>query len=168
MRSLRNDQRGSAIVEMPLAICIILLLGMGVLTIVQVTWTHLSLSSAVRTSTRYATHVDYDPVAGGIGRHRDAGQVQAWTEQVAAEAGVEPGCGCITIVGRHLPSMEVAPIEELVAGDEITITVESVVSNPLYRVGASVANAAARVIGAGDVFDPDGVGVRAEAVSYVE
>jgi hypothetical protein len=167
-RILRHDERGGALVEAPFAICILLLLAMGLTTIVQLAWTHLALSSAVGASTRYATHVEYDPAIGGIDRHRTETQVRTWAEEVAAEAGVEPDCGCVTIVGRHVPSGVEAPLEELVAGDEIVITVATVVSNPLYRAAASITNAASHVVGGGDVFDPDGIGVKAGASTYVE
>lgn len=167
-RHLRGD-RGSAIVEAPLAICLLLLLAMGATTLVQVTWTHLALASAARATTRYATHVDYDPTAAGLDRHRTAQQVEAWAEEVAAEAHVTRDD--VTIVGRRMPSRAEVPIEQLaqlVAGDEIEITIAVVVSNPLYRLGASIANTASHVVGAGDVFPPDGVGISAGATTYVE
>lgn len=152
--------------EAPFAVCILLLLTMGLTTIVQLAWTHLSLSSAVRGATRYATHVDYDPQAGGIDRHRTEDQVRAWAAELAAEAGVD--LDDVTIVGRHVPSGVEAPLDQLVAGDEVVITIDVVVSNPLYRIAASVTNAASNVVGGDDVFDPDGVGVSAGATTYVE
>jgi hypothetical protein len=169
MSSLRNDERGTALVEAPFAVAIVLMLTMGLATLAQVAWTHLSLSSAVRGATRYATHVDYDPVAGGIDRHRTEEQVRAWTVEIAEEADVDPAD--VTIAGRRAdaePDDPDVPIDELVAGDQIVITVEKVVTNPLYRLAASVTNTASHVVGAGDVFDPDGVGVMAGATSYVE
>jgi len=166
MRRALRDERGGALVEAPIAICILLVLAMGLTTIVQLAWTHLTLSSAVQSTARYATHVDYDPTAGGIDRRRAADQVRAWAAEVAAEAGVDEDD--VTIVGRRAGTGEVVPIEHLVAGDEIEITVATVVSNPLYRVAASVTNAASHVVGGGDVFDPDGIGVKAGASSYVE
>lgn len=251
--SILRSERGAAIVELPFAIGIVLLLGMGAVTLVQMTWTHLNLSSAVRTATRYATHVDYDPVAGGIERHRTAEQVRAWVVEVAEEAGVAESD--VTVVGTHYPCgtpsdtaalalpmvltaaqleppittttllpadestttttllsdlsttttllpdlstattlvpdlsttttllpdplplplpeadctpVETTVIEDLVAGDEITITVEKTVSNPLYQIAASITNVASNLFGAGDAFNPDGVDVNAGAVTYVE
>lgn len=169
MKTRTSNERGSALVEAPFAVCILLMLAMGMATIVQLAWTHLSLSSAVRGATRYATHVDYDPVAGGIDRHRTEDQVRAWTVEIAEEAGVAPDD--VTIVGRRVPSDPddpPVPIDQLVAGDQIVVTVETVVSNPLYRLAASITNTASNVVGAGDVFDPDGVGVKAGATSFVE
>jgi hypothetical protein len=166
MRSLRKDERGTALVEAPFAVAIVLMLALGLTTLVQLAWTHLSLSSAVRGATRYATHVDYDPSAGGLDRHRTEDQVRAWTVEIAEEAGVDPDD--VTIVGRRVPSGVEAPIADLVAGDEIVVTVQTVVSNPLYRMAAAITNTASHVVGAGDVFDPDGVGVKAGATSYVE
>jgi hypothetical protein len=164
-RVLRSQQ-GGALVEAPLAIGVLFVLAMALTTLVQLVWTHLALSSAVQSSTRYAAHVDYDPDAGGIDRRRTEDQVRAWAAEVAAEAHVDPDD--VTIVGRHIPSGVVAPIADLVAGDEIVVTVEVTVNNPLYRIGASITNAASHAIGAGDVFDPDGVGVEAGATTYVE
>jgi hypothetical protein len=161
-----RDQRGSAIVEVPFAVCIILLLTMGVTTLVQVTWTHLALSSGVRATERYATHVDYDPVAGGAARRRSTDAVKEWAAAVAAEAHVTPDD--VTVVGHHEPSGIEAPLDQLVAGDEVTITVTKTVTNPLYRLGASVTNAVSHVVGGGDVFNPDGVGVTTGASTYVE
>jgi hypothetical protein len=161
-----RGERGSAMIEAPFAVCIVLLLLMGVTTLVQVAWTDLTLSSGVRTATRYASHVDYVPGSGSADRRRTAAQVEQWAADVAAEAEVHPED--VTVVGRHLPSGTEAPPEELVAGDEVTVTVTKTVTNPLYRVAASITNAAAHVVGAGDVFDPDGVGVKAEATTYVE
>jgi hypothetical protein len=166
MTRARHDERGAVVVELPFAIGIVLMLAMGLTTLTQVAWTHLTLSSAVQSTTRYSTHVDYDPAAGGIERHRTAEQVRAWAAEVAAEADVQPDD--VEVEGRHLPSGVVAPIEQLVAGDEITVTVTKTVGNPLYRLAASITNTASHVVGAGDVFDPDGVGVRAEAVTFVE
>jgi hypothetical protein len=166
MRRALRDERGGALVEAPFAICILLLLAMGLTTIVQLAWTHLTLSSSVESTVRYATHVDYDPVAGGVDRHRTQEQVRQWAAEVAAEAGVAPDD--VTIVGRRVPTGEVVPIDQLVSGDEIEITVQTVVSNPLYRVAVSVTNAASHVVGGDDVFDPDGIGVKAGASSYVE
>ena len=165
-RTCVGAEHGGALVEAPIAVCIVLLLAMGLTTIVQLAWTHLALSSAVRSTTRYATHVDYDPAAGGIERHRSEEQVRAWAAEIAEGAGVEPED--VTIVGRHLPSGIEAPIDQLVPGDEIVVIVETVVGNPLYRAAASITNAASHAVGGGDVFDPDGVGIEAGASTYVE
>jgi Flp pilus assembly protein TadG len=166
MKTLHRDERGGALVETPLAIAIILLLAMGVTTLVQVAWTHLALSSAVRATTRYATHVEYDPSTGGIDRHRTDEQVRAWAEEVAAEAHVAPED--VTITGRRVPSGAEVPIDQLVAGDEIVVTVVKVVNNPLYGLAAAVTNTVSHVVGGGDVFNPDGIGIEAGATSFVE
>ena len=172
MTCIRNE-RGSVLVETPFAIGIILFLAMGITTLTQVVWTHLALSSAVESTTRYATHVDYDPTAGGIDRHRNAEQITAWAEEVAAEVQGEAHDDrlVVTITGRHLPSeveVSAADIGQLVAGDEIFVTVTKKVKNPLYSVAASIANAASHLVGSDDVFPPDGIGIKAEAVTFVE
>jgi len=161
-----TDERGSVLVETPFAICIILLLLMGVTTLVQVAWTDLALSSAVRATTRFATHVDYVPGSGSADRRRTEEQVKEWAAEVAAEAHVQPDD--VEVVGHHVPSGAEAPLDELVAGDEITVTVTKRVTNPLYRIAASITNAAAHVVSSGDVFDPNGVGVKTGASTYVE
>ncbi|MEA3057158.1 MAG: hypothetical protein QOD30_2590 [Actinomycetota bacterium] len=165
-RCVSRDESGSVLVETPFAIGIILLLLMGVTTLVQVAWTDLALSSAVRATTRFATHVDYVPGADSAARRRTAEQVKEWTAEVAAEAHVTPDD--VTVIGTHQPSGVEAPLDQLVSGDEITLTVTKRVSNPLYRVAATVTNAAAHLVHAGDVFDPNGVGVKAGSSTYVE
>ena len=160
------DERGSVLVETPFAICIILLLLMGVTTLVQVAWTDLALSSAVRATTRFASHVDYVPGSGSAARRRTEDQVKEWTAEVADEAHVTPDD--VEIVGTHEPSGVDAPLDELVSGDQITLTVTKRVDNPLYRIAATVTNAAAHLVRAGDVFDPNGVGVKAGSSTYVE
>lgn len=165
-RRIPRDERGSVLVETPFAVGIILLLLMGVTTLVQVAWTDLALSSAVRATTRFATRVDYVPGADSASRRRTAEQVKEWAAEVAAEAHVTPDD--VTVVGTHQPSGIEAPIDQLVSGDEITLTVTKRVSNPLYRVAATVTNAAAHLVHAGDVFDPNGVGIKAGSSTYVE
>jgi hypothetical protein len=166
VRRISRDEQGSVLVETPFAIGIVLLLLMGVTTLVQVAWTDLALSSAVRATTRFATHVDYVPGSGSAARRRTEDQVKEWTAEVASEAHVTPDE--VTVVGTHEPSGVEAPLDQLVSGDQITLTVTKRVSNPLYRVAATVTNAAAHLVHAGDVFDPNGVGVKAGASTYVE
>lgn len=163
---ITRDERGSVLVETPLAIGIILLLLMGVTTLVQVAWTDLALSSAVRATTRFATHDDYVPGTDSASRRRTADQVKQWTADVAAEAHVTPDD--VTVVGTHEPSGVEAPLDELVSGDRITLTVTKRVSNPLYRIAATVTNAAGHLVHAGDVFDPNGVDVKAGSSTYAE
>jgi hypothetical protein len=165
MSAIRGE-RGAVLVETPFAICIVLLLAMGLTTLVQVAWTHLALSSAVEATTRYAAHVEYDPTTGGIDRRRTDEQVMAWAEEVAAE--VHDDSVKVSVVGHHPPSTDDIPVDQLVAGDEVVVIVTKTVSNPLYRVAASIANAASHVVGEDDVFDPDGIGIKAEAVTFVE
>jgi hypothetical protein len=166
-RRMRHlGERGSAVVEAPFAICIVLLLLTGVTTLVQVAWTDLALSSGVRATTRFASHVDYVPGSSTAARRRTEDQVKEWAAAVAAEAHVEPDD--VRVVGKHVPSGVEAPLDQLVAGDEIVVTVTKTVNNPLYRIAATVTNTAAHVVGAGDVFDPAGVGVKAGASTYVE
>jgi Flp pilus assembly protein TadG len=164
---LRRDERGSVLVETPFAVCILLMLLFGVVTIVQVAYTDLTMSSTVRTATRFASHVEYLPGSGSSARRRDAQQVKEWTAEVAAEAGVETTD--VEVVGYHEPShTPVSSLDQLVAGDSVTVTVTKHVTNSLYRLAASVTNVASNVVGAGDVFDPTGIGVSAAASTYVE
>ena len=160
----RMDERGGVLVETPFAVCIILMLVLGVATLVQVAWADLTLSSAVRDAARYATRVEYVPGSGSSARHRTAEQVQDWTAEVAAEVGVEPSD--VEVVGYHDDAE--TPLDQLTAGDQITVTITKRVTNPLYRLAASVTNIATHVVGAGDVFDPTGVGISAAASTYVE
>ena len=169
MNRIRGE-RGSVLVETPFAIAIILLLAMGLTTLVQVVWTHLALSSAVESTTRYATHVEYDPTADNIDRRRNVAQIEAWAEQVAAEVHDEAHDDGIKVrvVGSRPGSPDEVPLDQLVSGDHITVVVTKQVKNPLYTVAASFANTASHMVGSGDVFDPDGIGIKAEAVTFVE
>lgn len=161
-----GDQQGGALVEVPLAVVVLLLLAMGLTTLVQVAWTHLALSSAVRATTRYAAHVEYDPSVNGIDRRRTDEQIRAWAAEVAAEARVAPED--VTITGRRGPTGIEVSVNQLIAGDEVVITVEKLVSNPLYELGAAITNGLSHVVGGGDVFDPDGIGIEAGATTFVE
>src|SRR5688500_5369220 len=74
-----RDERGSALVEAPAAIAIVLLLVMGFLTLVQAAWTHHQLADAVRDGSRYATRADWDPESAFTGsRRRTEDEVRAW------------------------------------------------------------------------------------------
>ena len=85
-----RSERGGAIVEAPMCICIVFLLGFGCLTLVQVMWTHIHLASAARDVTRYAARVEYDPSAASVtaSRRRTDVEVKQWAAEVASEAGV--------------------------------------------------------------------------------
>ena len=48
------------------------------------------------------------------------------------------------------------------------VTIEKVVSNPLYQLAASTTNALSGVLHVGQPFNPAGVPVKAEASTYVE
>ena len=117
-----RDERGSVLVETPFAIGIILLLLMGVTTLVQVAWTDLALSSAVRATTRFASHVDYVPGSGSAARRRTEDQVKDWTAEVAEEAHVTPDdVEVVVTVHGHLPTL-FRPIGALL-GDVDYVTV---------------------------------------------
>ena len=161
----RMDERGGVLVETPFAVCIVLMLVLGVATLVQIAWSDLTLSSAVRDAARYATRVEYVPGSGSADRHRTAQQVKDWTAEVADEAGVSSDD--VEVVGYH-DGEEVDDLQQLTAGDQITVTITKRVTNPLYRMAASVTNIATNVVGGGDVFDPTGVGISAAASTYVE
>lgn len=154
------DERGAALVESVLGIVIILLLSMGVLTLTQVIWTHLDLSSTVTDVARYAARVEYDPSATPVtsSRHRTADQIKAYATRAGSEAGV---------TSSDVAVSPAAP-ETLRTGDRITVTITKTVSNPLYKVGASITNAATGIFQLGRAFDPDGIRIKSEATSYVE
>jgi Flp pilus assembly protein TadG len=159
----RPDERGSAMVEAPFCIAVVLLLMMGIVTLVQVVWTHLDLADAVRDTTRYAARVEYDPsaVPAGSSRHRTAAEVKAWAESMAAESGIHAADVAVTTSSG-------APLESLHAGDLVTITITTTVHNPLYRMAANTTNAMAGLLHVGQPFNPDGVPIKAEAETYVE
>jgi len=161
MRS--RDERGAAMVEAPVCIVVILLLMMGITTLTQVVWTHLDLAEAARDTARYAARVEYDPSTLPLSsrRHRTANEVKAWAASVAAEAGVAPEDVSVTTSNGK-------PLEQLRAGDRVTVTITKKVNNPLYQLASGVTNAMSGLVGAGNAFDPSGVTITAEANTYVE
>ena len=173
---MNNDnERGAAMVESILGMAIILLVSMGLLTLTQVVWTHLDLSSTTRDVARYAARVEYDPSpsVGSVNssRHRTEDQIAAYAKQAAAESGVEVTSPCVISGGKAVcGDVTISPAnpDALRTGDEITVTITKTVSNPLYRVAASVTNAAATVFHVGHPFDENGVPIKSEATSYVE
>jgi hypothetical protein len=148
-------------VEMPLCIAVVLLLLMGALTLTQVIWTHHELAQAARESTRYAARVEYDPSTTPLSsrRHRNESEVRAWAAQLADDAGVQASDVTVTASG---------PLESLHAGDTVTVTIQTTVSNPIYRTAAGLTNAVSGLLHLGQAFSPDGVPIKAEAKTYVE
>ena len=153
----RTDERGLAVVEAPLCLAVVLLLMMGVITVTQMIWTHLDLAEAARDATRYATRVEYAP--GSTGRHRTAEEVEIWVRTVASDAG---------ITSVEVDTTGDGPLEDARTGDVVTVTLTRKIENPLYTTAAGITNAMASMFGAGRVFDPTGVTVKAQAETYVE
>jgi len=159
-----RSERGSAVVELPMCICIVFLLAFGCVTLVQVMWTHIHLASSARDVTRYAARVEYDPSATTLSsnRRRTATEVANWAAEVAAEAGVTASDVTVTVS----PSNKT--LDTLSPGDTVTVTIQSRVNNPLYQFAASATNAFAGLFHAQGPFDPTGVTVQASASTYVE
>ena len=168
MRRLQND-RGAAMVEAPIGMAIILLIAMGVLTLTQVTWTHMDLSSAVRDATRYATRAEWDPSATTVTseRYRTVGEVKAFAAQAASESGVKPEDVVVTIT-RDGSTFTANDTEVLQLDDHVTVEIPHQVSNPLYQTAASLTNTAAGLLHIGRPFNEDGVDIKATSTSYVE
>ena len=166
MRARVRDERGAALVETPLALAILLLLTLGVLTLVQAAWSHHQLADAVRDGARFAARADWAPDAAVPGsRRRTEDEVQAWTARVAAEVGLDPDE--VTVTVRRRGTGEIVPLSAARPGDELVLRAETAVDGPAYGLMAGVANAAGAVFGARP-FDPDGLPVSAEAVTYFE
>ena len=170
-----HDDRGAAMVELPFAIGIILLIAMGVLTITQVAWAHLDLSNTVRDAARYGTRTEYDPSATTItsARHRTADEIAQFAARAGSESGVtyepckvldpdvdEAVCGDITVSPASLTGVGY--------GDHVTVTIAKTVNNPLYQTAASITNTAGSILHIGHVFREDGVQITASSSSYVE
>lgn len=125
---MNNDnERGAAMVESILGMAIILLVSMGLLTLTQVVWTHLDLSSTTRDVARYAARVEYDPSpsVGSVNssRHRTEDQIAAYAKQAAAESGVEVTSPCVISGGKAVcGDVTISPAnpDALRTGDEIT------------------------------------------------
>lgn len=159
-----SGEHGRALVKLPLTVCGGLLVLAGLTTGVQVAWTDLALSSALGSTTRFASNVSYAPGSAGA-RHSTQEQVMRWAADVAAESHVQPDD--LTVTARHLPSGVPASLDQLVVGDEVTVSVKKTVSNPLYRLVATTVNAVTNAVGADDLVDPAGVDVKAHATNHV-
>ena len=159
---MRRGERGSAMVETTLCIPVVLLLMMGIVTLIQVLWTHLDLAEAARDTARYAARVEYDPSTLPLSsrRHRTVDEVKAWAASVASEAGVRPEDVTVTTPDDR-------PLESLQAGDRVTVTIRTTVANPLYATAAGITNTMAGLFG-GQPFPSGGVPIKAEAGTYVE
>lgn len=158
-----RDERGLAMVEAPLCIAVVLLLLMGVLTLTQVVWTHMDLAEAARDTARYATRAEYDRDTATLSsrRRRTVEEVKAWAASVASEAGVSVDDVTITTPDGR-------PLESLLPGDLVTVTLTKTVANPLYTTAAGITNAMSALFPGGRPFDPEGVTITAEAETYVE
>jgi Flp pilus assembly protein TadG len=153
----RTDQRGSATVELALALPIVFLLSMGCMTIVQALYDSHRLAAAVEDGTRYATRADYEPdgtAQCANVRRRTISEVETFT---AAAAGGGQNV-VVTVTGDPCTAQ---------AGDEVTVTVRDKVSNPLYMATAAMTNAFASLFGR-TPFNPSGLPIKAEAQTYVE
>jgi Flp pilus assembly protein TadG len=170
MRRVRDD-RGTAIVEAPICICIVLLLAMGVLTLTQVVWTHMDLSTTVRDAARYASRAEWDPSASQItlDRYRTVGDVREFATGAGSETGVAYQ-NVVVNVFRDGAEVTPAPSDDFVLqlDDRVTVELVNRVSNPLYQTAASVTNLTAGIFHLGRPFDEDGVDIKAKATSYVE
>lgn len=165
----RRNERGGAMVETPFAVVIMAFLAMGIVTLTQALYVHLQLASGVRAGARYASRTDYDPAASppSSSRRRSEQEVRAYTvEATGADLSADaltcdPRCVLVTVSsGGTLPN---AP-----RGAEVTVRAETVVDNALYDIGASFTNALAGLLGQGQLLDPAGISVSAEALAILE
>ena len=170
MRRLRDEQ-GSAIVESPFAIGIVLMIAMGVLTITQIAWNHMDLATSVRDASRYASRAEWDPSAETVtsARYRTVGEVKAFAARAGSESGVTEENVVVTVVRDDEP-VTPAPSNDFVLklGDHVTVQILNTVSNPLYKTAASITNAVTGIFPVGHVFDEDGVRITASSSTYVE
>jgi Flp pilus assembly protein TadG len=158
--SRRHDERGVALVETPIAVVVILLLGLGMLTLAQVAWTHLDLASSVRGAARFSARAEWEPGSTSLARRRSPEEVVAeWRQQVADEIGVDVDDVTISLDGDP---------RDLGPGDEVVVTVEARVTNALYRLAAGATNGLASFVGADGPFDTEGLRVSAEALARIE
>ena len=165
---LKND-RGAAMVEAPVCIAIVLLLAMGILTLTQVVWTHMDLSSAVRDASRYGGRTEWDPSSTPVTleRHRTIEQIKDFATRAGSESGVTEQDVIVTVVRDGL-TVTPAPSEPLRYGDQVTVEIRNFVSNSLYQTAASITNGMAGIFHLGDPFNEDGVHIKAVSTSYVE
>ena len=175
-RARKRNESGTAVVELAIAVPVILLIAFGIITFTQVVYTHLNLSSGVRAGARYAARSDYDPSADvpTAARRRTADEVRAYTADASNPAGVKADdCGadpdsCVDVRATEGTAGPAVELEDTIAGDTVTVTATRKVHNSLYQLAADATNAVGGILGLGGFLDPDGITVRAEAVSRVE
>jgi hypothetical protein len=171
MKNFTKNDNGTAIVEAPMCIAIVLLIAMGVLTITQIAWTHMDLAKAVRDSARYGGRSEWDPSAETVTleRHRSIDEIKAFAVESASDAGIDTSNVVVTVTRNDEDiTSQLAPDQPLQYGDHVTIEIKKLVANGLYGTGARITNAVSTIFGAGHPFNEDGVDIKAISSTYVE
>lgn len=133
-----RDERGAAVVELPLAFIGLTLLALTIVAIGQVLLDYQHLSGAARASARYATRSEYDPsrVPATSSRRPTTGEVLSFARQSAdplPAPAVEGALSADNLAGR--------------AGDEMTVTLEYQVQGGAYGLVTGAVNKLGGLIG---------------------
>lgn len=164
----RGDERGSAMVEAPAAIIVILSIGMGAFFIGNLVLRYHQLEEAVSSGARYGARAQHIP-GGGPARRRTAAEIAAFTQQAAAPLGsvtVEITCGDDLATLAAQPPC--ANPELFPSGRYLQVRATTVVASndPVMAIARSV-NRLFDAIGAGEPFPPN-VTVTDSSVALIE
>lgn len=164
----RRDERGSAMVEAPAAIIVILSIGMGAFFIGNLVLRYHQLEEAVASGARYGARAQLVPGAGAA-RRRTAAEITAFTQQAAKPLGavtVEITCGDDLATLDSQPPC--ANPELFPSGRYLQVRASTVVASndPVMAIARSV-NGLLNAIGAGEPFPPN-VTVTDSSVALIE
>ncbi len=153
---VERAERGSALVEAPFAIIIILVLGLGAFFIGNIVLRYHQLEEAVGSSARYGARAQTIPGAGA-GRRRSAAEITAFAQQAAQPlAGVTVEIKCGTDLATLAAQPACANPEAEPAGRYLQIRASSVVASndPVMAIARSV-NSLFGAVGLGRPFPPN-------------
>jgi hypothetical protein len=152
-RPRRHDERGSALVELPLAFVAISILALCITALGQLLLEYHHLTGAARAAARFATKSDYDPTVSppSASRRPSADRVTAYAVDAASPLPADE-------VGVTLAADDVA-------GPGITVEVRHHVNGGAYGLVTTTANGLLGLLGAGPLPD---VTLRATSTAIYE
>jgi hypothetical protein len=165
----RHSERGTALLEAPAAICILLTIGFSALFIGNLVLRYHQLEEAVRAGSRYGSRAYFAPNGGGQ-RRRTAQQISDFTVSSASPvvATVEIRCGSslngstMTVCGDPQDPSAHPPGSYL----QVRATATVAQDDPIMALARSV-NVLFRLIRVGDVL-PNSITLSDSAVATIE
>jgi hypothetical protein len=174
MRRFRGE-RGTALVEAPFAICILLAIGFGAFWIGNIVLRYHQLEEAVRAGSRYGARTYFAPDGAGQ-RRRTAAQITDFTTQAASPivATIEIRCGktltesSVSGDGGLAPCSDPQDQSAHPAGSYLQVRATATVSqnDPVMELSRSV-NTLFSLLGAGKPL-PEAITLSDSSVATVE